>query len=77
MMGFSGGFLRACGPSYLGGRGDDLRSLELEEAMVAIEPRGEIVRVSGMPPMYYWEFFPQDIGAKMKKVIAAETLMAR
>ncbi|KAI0356302.1 UDP-Glycosyltransferase/glycogen phosphorylase [Trametes cingulata] len=70
------------GPEKLGGRGN-IRAKAEEEAErtgrsyteVAIEmslvPKGEVVKVPGLPPMYDYEYYPQefhlppDVGAKL------------
>ncbi|KAB8211530.1 hypothetical protein BDV34DRAFT_219486 [Aspergillus parasiticus] len=72
MMGFSAGFVRMCGPADLGGRGDALRSLELRDCLEATKPCGRLVHIPGLPPMYDWEFFPWDQGAKSEIILAAE-----
>lgn len=77
MMGFSAGFVRMCGPADMGGRGDLLRSLELRHSLTATKPRGQLVQIPGLPPMYDWEFFPQDVGIKSELIVAAETRISK
>jgi hypothetical protein len=79
MMGFSGGFMRIVGPEALGGRGDFLRSLQDNASALESEQSitGAVIQIPGMPTTYDWEQFPQSIGPKAAKVLAAERLMAR
>ncbi|MCJ1248747.1 hypothetical protein MMC30_005966 [Trapelia coarctata] len=75
MMGFSGGFLRICGPAVMGGRGETLRTSVHTEPSDLKE--GKIIRVVGMPPMYDWEFSPQDLNLQMGNIRAAEGMMSK
>ena len=62
---FSGAFLRAAGPEFLGGNGDYLRAVVDEDLEYIGEPgqeqniEGKIINIPGMPKMYDWEFYPQ------------------
>ncbi|KAI0631464.1 UDP-Glycosyltransferase/glycogen phosphorylase [Trametes polyzona] len=59
------------GPEKLGGRGHVLPKIEAEVKRtgrpfaevckeLALEPKGKVVKVPGLPPMYDYEYFPQD-----------------
>ena len=80
-MGFSGGYLRISGPESMGGKGDCLRALTdadlSDPESIKQEINGDVVRVTGMPPMYDWEFYPQALEAKKGRIVTIEAMMSK
>ena len=80
-MGFSGGYLSIVGPKEMGGRGDYFRAFDEENLSSSRELdydiKGSVICIPGMPPMYDWEFFPQDLSQQRKKVLAAEMTLSK
>ncbi|KAL1942706.1 hypothetical protein VTO73DRAFT_4946 [Trametes versicolor] len=69
------------GPDKLGGRGDIITKVEAEvkrsgrpfeevAGELAFIPKGEVVKVPALPPMYDYEYYPQDFPIPMELAIA-------
>lgn len=81
MPGFSGAFLSIVGSEDVGGKGDFYRAIA-DDKLASLkdaeeDPQGAVIRIPGMPPMYDWEFFPQQIGSRKGKNLAAYVKLSR
>ncbi|KAA8645190.1 hypothetical protein EYZ11_011527 [Aspergillus tanneri] len=49
----------------------------MHESLATTKPCGQLVHIPGLPPMYDWEFYPQDVGIKTDVILAAEVRMSK